>query len=88
VVLCPTPTATAVYEVRGSDPAVDFCVFIITATVIYNEYMVALLGHGLRTVRYVTFRRRRFGATVSALTVSALGHLGTGVSVPDVSAPV
>jgi len=33
--------------------------------------------------RYVTFRRSRFGATVSAL-----GHLGTGVSAPTVSAPV
>ena len=29
-------------------------------------------------IRYVTFRRRRFGATVSSLTVSALGLLGAG----------
>jgi len=42
-----------------------------------------------------TFRRRRFGATVSALTVSALGLLGAGtfrhrpaVMAPDVSALV
>jgi len=31
-------------------------------------------------LRYVTFRCRRFGATVLALTVSALGHIGAGFS--------
>jgi len=45
-------------------------------------------------IRYVTFRRRRFGATVwgppsrrwpfRRWDFSALGHFGTGVSAPDV----
>jgi len=35
-------------------------------------------GNKYKITRYVTFWRRRFGATVSALTVSALRLLGTG----------
>jgi len=40
----------------------------------------------VRDISVPPFQRHRLGATVSALTVSALGHFGTGVSAPDVSA--